>query len=1091
MKKILFLLIITVTLFSACDKSEKSPCDGVDCSGHGVCDDASGRAVCNCDDGFVPSGVLECIEAADPCAGVECEEWESCVNGDCRPVSGRCNEDEDCTGSATCDKETHTCIGPCSGIDCGGHGECKEGGYGSGSGYESGIYCECEDGYVNFVDDGIPTCVDKDDIPDGEDTDHDNPCDGVKCSGKGNCDVVDGGPECICDKGYVAEGLECVADLCAGVVCEEWEECSEGTCELKSGRCYDSDDCTGEDKCDIATHECGEDKCVSVDCENGGVCTIENSKAVCNCPNGFKPDGTKCVADTTAPTWIGVQWPYVIDVTIGEAGEVVYGQIYMSNGTTGGSVPQNSGWKAQLGVKKDVTSSEYPVISATWRWVDATFNSSYTGNNHEYMAGFPMDKSGDFAYIYRFSLNNGESWWYCDKGVVGDTPGPNFITSANNYPGIATVKGTMCGTEICKPWERCAVDECELLEGRCNTSDDCGMGYECDGTNTCVASEVELIVQNLVRTSNSLSFEVVYSGANEIDMNESVITLNGVDVTDSISYDESTAIFTVSKTGLTPDKYSYLFRLVDAGGNEIEPLFVPVWVGDGRDFADFGWRDAFVYQLMTDRFLNGDTDNDVGNLAGITVETEQWLGGDFRGIINKIKDNYFTDMGVNALWISSPILNPHTASVGGVNPDDLRSFSSYHAYHPVASGYSYTNDFDYNPLNGYDEGPIDTAFGTVDELHELVAEAHKKGIRVIPDFVANHVHSDSNLYQDNKSWFYPYVKCDGNWDSHRIDCWFTEYMPDFNYAGNPAARKAMIDHAIWLVQEFNLDGFRADALKHMDDIFVKEMKTAVKTKIETTVTDHDSPDEAEIFYMVGESLGGWARYHTRADMVQGQVNEDFYSNAKNYLLWGNGKMSDLANWTIGNDTTFLTEQPTMGGAGGFPGAVMGNFFGNHDQDRALSECGGDYSKLKHAQTYLMTAPVNVPMLYQGDDIGMTGRAENGLDGGRRKMMKLSGLTSDEADALAYMKKLGNFRKNYEALRYGKRETCVSSDNGWIYKLTYNGQTVIVGINRGSSGYSGTCTGISGTFKNLDGNNVTVTNGSVTVPAHGSVVLGKK
>jgi glycosidase len=61
-------------------------------------------------------------------------------------------------------------------------------------------------------------------------------------------------------------------------------------------------------------------------------------------------------------------------------------------------------------------------------------------------------------------------------------------------------------------------------------------------------------------------------------------------------------------------------------------------------------------------------------IAGITVETEQWLGGDFRGIINKIKDNYFTNMGVNSLWISSPILNPHTASEGGVNPDDLRNF---------------------------------------------------------------------------------------------------------------------------------------------------------------------------------------------------------------------------------------------------------------------------------------------------------------------------------------------------------------------------------------------------------------------------------
>ena len=187
--------------------------------------------------------------------------------------------------------------------------------------------------------------------------------------------------------------------------------------------------------------------------------------------------------------------------------------------------------------------------------------------------------------------------------------------------------------------------------------------------------------------------------------------------------------------------------------------------------------------------------------------------------------------------------------------------------------------------------------------------------------------------------------------------------------------------------------------------------------IETTVTDHDSPDQAEIFYMVGESLGGWARYHTRADMVQGQVNEDFYSNAKYYLLWGNGSMSDLANWTVGNDTTFLTEQPTMGQSGGFPGAVMGNFFGNHDQDRALTECGGDYAKLKYAQTFLMTAPVNVPMLYQGDDIGMTGYASDGLDSGRRAVMKFTGLTADETTALNYVKKLGNFRKAHKALRY--------------------------------------------------------------------------
>ena len=49
---------------------------------------------------------------------------------------------------------------------------------------------------------------------------------------------------------------------------------------------------------------------------------------------------------------------------------------------------------------------------------------------------------------------------------------------------------------------------------------------------------------------------------------------------------------------------------------------------------------------------------------------------------------------------------------------------------------------------------------------------------------------------------------------------------------------------------------------------------------------------------------------------------------------------DLANFSIANDRAYLSEQPTMGGAGGYPGAIMGNFFGNHDQWRALTEAGG-------------------------------------------------------------------------------------------------------------------------------------------------------
>ena len=168
---------------------------------------------------------------------------------------------------------------------------------------------------------------------------------------------------------------------------------------------------------------------------------------------------------------------------------------------------------------------------------------------------------------------------------------------------------------------------------------------------------------------------------------------------------------------------------------------------------------------------------------------------------------------------------------------------------------------------------------------------------------------------------------------------------------------------------------------------------------------------------------------------------------------------------------------------------MGNFFGNHDQDRALSECNGNYTLLKHAQTFLLTTPINIPMLYQGDDIGMTGRSEDGFDGGRRAVMKFSGLSSDEQAALNHVKNLGKFRKSHPALRKGTRSTCASTNDAWVYKLTYNGKTVIVGINKGSSDYAATCSGVSGSFTSYAGSSVNVSDGKVKVPAGGSLVIG--
>ena len=125
---------------------------------------------------------------------------------------------------------------------------------------------------------------------------------------------------------------------------------------------------------------------------------------------------------------------------------------------------------------------------------------------------------------------------------------------------------------------------------------------------------------------------------------------------------------------------------------------------------------------------------------------------------------------------------------------------------------------------------------------------------------------------------------------------------------------------------------------------------------------------------------------------------------------------------------------------------MGNFFGNHDQIRALTQAqdhGGGYERLRLAQTFLFTSPGNVPMLYQGDDIGTTG----GIDPDNRKMQRFTNLSAEEQHSLDNARKAGTARAQHIALRRGTRETVWLEDWFWVYKVTYGDDVVYVAINR--------------------------------------------
>ncbi len=592
--------------------------------------------------------------------------------------------------------------------------------------------------------------------------------------------------------------------------------------------------------------------------------------------------------------------------------------------------------------------------------------------------------------------------------------------------------------------DTCASD----CEWRC---EECGATEVCDeAARTCEAPRcvpdrsVGEFTFCFATTDDGYDVVVRYDGDEPLDLARSETKLNGapIDLTDR--FDASTQTFALRASGLEPSKYSLLLRMTTQSGRAVRPLFLPMWIGPGLRYSEFTWNDAIVYQILTDRFLNGDPSNDidnsVGSLAEVRDRRSQWQGGDFAGILQKLREGYFEAMGVNTLWISSPVLNSHQ-SQPSVDPNDRRRFSSYHSYHPVATGYTHLDDYGY-------ANPIETAFGTAEELHALVNEAHRRGIRVMPDFVANHVQREAAIYARHPEWFFEYNPCHDRWEVARIGCWFTADMPDFDYGANPEAVRAVVDHALWLIQEFNFDAFRADALKHMDDVFIRALKAAIVAEIETTVDDHSRALEPSVFYMVGESLGGWARYHVREDMVQGQVDEAYYQTVRDSLLTFGRSLRELAEFAVVNDRAYLVEQPTMGGAGGFPGAIMGNFFGNHDQWRALTEAGGianpdSYRRLRLAQTMLMTSPTNIPMLYQGDDIGTEGRQ----DPDNRRMQRFAGLSPEEQSSLDHVRRVGRLREALPALRRGLREQVIVEDWFWVFRLTYEEQQVFVAINR--------------------------------------------
>ena len=485
-------------------------------------------------------------------------------------------------------------------------------------------------------------------------------------------------------------------------------------------------------------------------------------------------------------------------------------------------------------------------------------------------------------------------------------------------------------------------------------------------------------------------------------------------------------------------KHTLHIEIDDTNGNAAYDELVPFWRGEQ---ADFSWEDSLIYMIMTDRFINGNLSNDPVETGA--AQGADWQGGDFEGVTQKIESGYFSEMGVNVLW-----LTPFNTAANGTGKaaDGIHDVSSYHGYWPV------------------EPRQIDPRLGTAEQLKTMVEKAHESGIRIMMDYVINHVHEDHTYYQNNSDWFNQGCICGTescDWTENRLDCQFTSYLPDVNWK-NRNASEQFIEDALWWLEEFDLDGMRVDAVKHVDDLAITNLVLNVNERFETVGTD---------YYLKGETAMGWDGHSLEENQDQyGTINqymgEDGLDGQADFVLYhavvdnvfttGNMDYSHLDYWTNRSQDQYT------------PDSIMVEFVGSHDVPRFVSRAdpgttdewnqwiedglpgqpGTDdpYFAALQAHGWLLSIP-GAAMIYMGDEYGEFG----GADPDNRHSFRESTTWNERERSLQEnISKLGQLRLQSDALRRGTYESLYNSPDVLVFERATEKSSALVVLNRGES-----------------------------------------
>ncbi len=480
---------------------------------------------------------------------------------------------------------------------------------------------------------------------------------------------------------------------------------------------------------------------------------------------------------------------------------------------------------------------------------------------------------------------------------------------------------------------------------------------------------------------------------------------------------------------------------------------------DMRGEERMGFTAADVlYMLMPDRFANGNGKND--NIKGLNSysvnrsEPSLRHGGDLEGIRRHL--DYFTDLGVTALWFTPVLEN---------NSPDHGKNSTYH-------GYATTDYY-----------RVDPRFGTNDEYRQLVQEAHAKGLKVVMDMIFNHCGFEHPWVKDMPShdwfncpeWLYPEnqknaVKTktmDGEQltndkyqqtsykltpvldpyaskiDLHEtVDGWFVPTMPDLNQR-NPHLMTYLIQNSEWWIETAGIDGIRMDTYPYADRTGMAQWMKEL---------DREYPN----FNTVGETWVTEPAY-TAAWQKDSPLSEQnsYLKTVMDFSFFekiNKAKSEETDDWWNGYNRIYnslcydyLYKDPSH---------VMA-FIENHDTDRFLGD-GKDTLALKQALALLLTVR-RIPQLYYGTEVLMNGTKSatdgnvrrdfpGGFPGDTHNAFTREGRTKEENAMFNWTSRLLHWRQNNDVIAKGQQTQFIPQKGVYVVARTLGQKAVLTIIN---------------------------------------------